>query len=61
MGGLQIMKVTEDDFKKPSYYILNKDSIKCFSKNKIKKMIAYNALISAKREKYKHGITLTFD
>jgi hypothetical protein len=58
---LLIIKVTEEEINKPSYYILNKDKVKCFSKVKIKKMIDFNNMVIQKREKYKNGITLTFD
>lgn len=45
-----------------SYYMKNKDKIKCFSKNKIKKNISYQLLIMKKREQVKReGITIDFN
>lgn len=61
MGGLLIVKVTEEEIKKPSYYLLNKDRVQCFSKRKIKKLVKFNELVRKKREEYKNGITINFD
>jgi hypothetical protein len=56
------LEIDENNELVKSYYLKNKNKKQCFTKNKIKKIIAHQLLLNKKRELVKqNGITLTFD